>query len=116
MPAFTLSRAARRGVLGAATAALVAGGALAVAPTASAYATSYFPITCSGVNVRANHTTSSAIVGMGFRGDKDLVSKVYYLTKPYNMERSWLYGTVTRKSDGRKVTGWVTSSCLNLRV
>jgi hypothetical protein len=109
------SNVSRRALVGAAAIAAAAGTAVAVAPNASAYSTARVPITCSGVNIRANHSTSSPILGMGFRGDTDLISKVYYLSNPPNLENSWLYGTVTRHSDGKRVTGWVTSTCLNLR-
>lgn len=96
------------------TLGLAVGGALAVAaPAAQAYSTETLPIDCSGVWIHSTHSATSTRVGEGFRGDKDLISKVYYLSSPPNMKDSWLYGTVTRKSDGRRITGWVTSQCID---
>jgi hypothetical protein len=117
MLTFSFSARARRGLLaGMSLAVALGGGVLAGAPSASAYSTVNWPISCSAVKIRANHSTSSTALGVGYRGDRDVISKVYYNT-PANpqVENSWLYGTVTRKSDGRRVTGWVVSTCIDSR-
>jgi hypothetical protein len=117
MPTIHLSRKARRGLLGGTALVLAAGGALAAAPTASAYSVITAPVSCSAVNVRSNHSASSTALGVGYRNDSDRISKVYYNhPKTPNLETdAWVYGTVTRHSDGRKVTGWVVSYCINFR-
>lgn len=84
------------------------------APSASA-TTWTEPVSCSGVNVRKSYSTTSTIVGVAFRGDLDRITKVKYNTNPPNLENSWLYGTITRKSDGIELVGWVTSACVSLR-
>lgn len=87
----------------------------ASAPAATpAYAHPYWPVDCSAVNVRKSYSTSSTIVGVAYRGDIDHISKGLY--EKAKGGYTWWDGTITRKSDGRKVTGWVIASCINDRV
>ena len=93
------------------TAAPVKAAAVAVAPTlAPAYTTAHLKVICSAVNIRANHTTSSTILGVGYRGDADAVT-IGYLPKGSDAY-TWLYGTVTR-ADGKRVTGWAIATCVH---
>lgn len=94
----------------AATALAVPLGLAAAAP-ASAYSTAHLNVVCSAVNIRVNHSTSSTILGVGYRGDPDAVTKG--LLPPGATAFTWLYGTVTRKSDGKRVTGWAIASCIH---
>lgn len=82
--------------------------ALAAAAPATAATTITLEVGCSAVNVRTGPSTSYTAVGVGYYGDKDLISKA----TAHNGTYTWWYGTLTRHSDGRKVTGWVTASCM----
>ena len=90
--------------------------AAAVAPAAAAtlapaYSTMYAHVVCSAVNIRAGHSTSSTILGVGYLGDPDAVT-IGYLPKGSDAF-TWLYGTVTRQSDHRRVTGWAIATCVH---
>lgn len=84
-----------------------------LAPSASAYSVIIEPVSCSAVHVHTTYSTSSTVVGIGYRGDRDRIPLVRCSTKPPNLENSWLYGTIARCSDGARVTAWVVSSCIN---
>jgi hypothetical protein len=118
-PSGTRTRRLRRRYTAPLATAVAAGSILGtmalVAPSASAYSVITKPVSCSAVRVHKTYSTSSTVVGIGYRGDHDRISLVKYNSSPPNMENSWLYGTITRRSDGARVTGWVVSSCINLR-
>lgn len=94
------------------------GGATAVAATptaalaaAPAYNTLYAHVICNAVNIRTHPNTSSTILGVGYFGDPDTVT-VGYIAKG-STTITWLYGTLTRRSDHKKVTGWAIATCVH---
>jgi hypothetical protein len=99
MPVRTrLGRAATVGTLGLS----IAGSALVLAPSAHAADTGHGTISCSAVN--------SATVGVGYRHDKVAYDQWVYK----RAEKTWYTrGTVQRKSDGKKVRGYVLYGCAN---
>ncbi|MGW2425243.1 hypothetical protein ACWC0C_39395 [Streptomyces sp. NPDC001709] len=86
--------------------ALAAGG-VATASTAQA-ATGHTKISCSAANIRKAPSKAATVLGVGYRGDK-----VAYDRMVTNERRWWTHGTVTRKSDGKKVRGYVVYECAN---
>jgi len=97
----------RMAAAAAATLVLPLAGVLAAAAPASATTTIVLTVGCSAVNIRTGPSTADTILGVGYRGDKDLISKGVMHDGSY----TWFYGTVTRASDHRRVTGWTTASC-----
>jgi hypothetical protein len=88
----------------------VAAGGLATASTAQAADTGHTKISCSAVKIRKAPSKSSAVVGIGYRGDKVAYDQWAYR----KVEKQWYTrGTVTRKSDGKKVRGYMVYQCAN---
>jgi hypothetical protein len=88
----------------------VAGAALGLAQPAQAYGTGTMKVSCSAVNVRSGPSQGNVIVGVGYRGDTVRVTQFVYKVS----ERRWYsHGTVTRRSDGRKVSGYGIYDCIN---
>lgn len=84
--------------------------AVAAAPASAATVSSYtLHISCSAANIRSGPGTGYVALGVGYRGDKDVVNAE---TLGSNGLPTWYRGTVTRAPDGRKVSGFVTASCL----
>ncbi|MFI6019119.1 hypothetical protein ACIBCP_16030 [Streptomyces sp. NPDC051287] len=88
----------------------VAAGGLVTATTAQAYDTGKTTISCSAVNIRKAPSKTSTVVGIGYRHDT-----VVYDQWAYNKAQKTWYtrGTVTRKSDGEKVRGYMIYNCAN---
>jgi nickel-dependent lactate racemase len=87
----------------------VAAGGLATASTAQAYDTGHTKVSCSAVKIR-KAPSKHATVGIGYRGDKVAYNQWAYK----RAERQWYTrGTVTRKSDGKKVYGYMVYQCAN---
>jgi hypothetical protein len=84
---------------------------IAAAAPASATTVAHFSVICSAVNIRTSLTTSSTAVGVGYRGDADAVTKG--LLPKGTDQFTWLYGTVTRSSDHKKITGWAIAGCVH---
>ncbi|MFF7115424.1 hypothetical protein ACFY91_24375 [Streptomyces albogriseolus] len=101
-----LQRAVIAGALGLA----VASGGIATASTAQAADTGTDKISCSAVKVRKSYSTSSTAVGVAYKGDTITYSRwVYQKAK----KTWWVDGTVTRKSDRKKIRGYVVYQCAN---
>ncbi|MEU6379635.1 hypothetical protein [Streptomyces sp. NPDC046909] len=89
---------------------MLAGGVLAAAPAAQAYDTATMKVSCSAVKFHKSPSQSSAVVGIGYKGDKVRVNQFAYKVK----EKRWYSrGTVTRRSDGKRVTGYAIYYCVN---
>ncbi|WP_406436048.1 hypothetical protein OHB00_18750 [Streptomyces sp. NBC_00631] len=90
--------------------AVVAGG-LATASTAQAYDTGTTTISCSAVKVRKAPSKTSTVLGIGYRHDKVVYDQWVYK----KVEKTWYTrGTVTRKSDGKKIgRGYMIYNCAN---
>ncbi|MEU6148045.1 hypothetical protein ABZ848_47890 [Streptomyces sp. NPDC047081] len=88
----------------------VAAGGLATASTAQAYDTGHTKISCSAVKVRKSPSTAATAVGVAYRNDKIAYDQWVYrsATKTW-----WTRGTVTRKSDGKRLRGYVVYKCAN---
>ena len=97
----------RLAAAGLATALTLPLAGLAAAP-ANAAVTVNYEIGCHAANIRTGPATSYTAVGVGYHGDRDLISKATMHGGKY----TWFYGTVTRRSDDRRVTGWVTAQCI----
>lgn len=95
------------GLLTMATAGVVAFGA---APAAQAYDTVTMKVSCSAVNIRSGPSQHSTIVGVGYRGDRVRVNQFAYKVSEH---RWYSRGTVTRRSDGKRVTGYGIYYCIN---
>ncbi|MFI0813507.1 hypothetical protein [Streptomyces echinatus] len=85
----------------------VTGGGLAAASTAQA-ATAQTKISCSAAKIRKSPSKSATVLGIGYRGDK-----VAYDRMVTHERNWWTHGTVTRRSDGKKVRGYVIYQCAN---
>ncbi|MET8816402.1 hypothetical protein ABZW47_30930 [Streptomyces sp. NPDC004549] len=89
--------------------AVVSGG-IATASTAQAADTGTDTISCSAVKVHKSYSTGSTTVGIAYKGDKITYSQwVYQKSK----KKWWVHGTVTRKSDHKKIRGYVVYQCAN---
>ncbi|MDX3435696.1 hypothetical protein [Streptomyces stelliscabiei] len=94
------------GVLGLA----LAGGGMAAAPAAQAYDTATMKVSCSAVKFHKSPSKTSVVVGIGYKGDKVRVDQFAYKVK----EKTWYSrGTVTRRSDGKRVRGYAIYYCVN---
>ncbi|MYS33433.1 hypothetical protein K388_06674 [Streptomyces sp. KhCrAH-43] len=101
-----VKRAAVAGALGLA----VASGGIATASTAQAADTATDKISCKAVKVHKSYSTGSTTVGIAYKGDKITYSQwVYQKSK----KKWWVHGTVTRKSDHKKIRGYVVYQCAN---
>ncbi|MER7932956.1 MULTISPECIES: hypothetical protein [unclassified Streptomyces] len=102
---------ARHRALAAATLGLaVTAGALATATTAQAYDTGKTTISCSAVKIRKTPAKTSTVVGIGYRHDTVVYDQWAYK----KAEKTWYTrGTVTRKSDGKKIRGYMIYNCAN---
>ncbi|MEU5476874.1 hypothetical protein [Streptomyces mirabilis] len=88
----------------------VAAGGLATASTAQAYDTGHTKVSCSAVKIRKAPSKHAMILGIGYRGDKVAYNQWAYK----RAEKQWYTrGTVTRKSDGKKVYGYMVYQCAN---
>uniref|UniRef100_A0AAU2ABX6 SH3 domain-containing protein n=1 Tax=Streptomyces sp. NBC_00093 TaxID=2975649 RepID=A0AAU2ABX6_9ACTN len=101
---------AQRALAAASLGLAVAVGVLATASTAQAYDTGTTKISCSAVKVRKSPSTTAGAVGVAYRNDRISYDQWVYrsATKTW-----WTRGTVTRKSDGRKLRGYVIYQCAN---
>ncbi|MFK0113881.1 hypothetical protein [Streptomyces sp. NPDC091217] len=96
---------AQRAIAAASLALAIAAGGLATASTAQAYDTDTTTISCSAVKVRKAPSKTSTVVGIGYRHDKVLYDQFAYK----RAEKTWYTrGTVTRKSDGKKIRGYMS--------
>ncbi|MEV7465481.1 hypothetical protein AB0O20_03060 [Streptomyces kronopolitis] len=103
------ARAGRLAAVGALGASLVASGVL-LAPGAQAADTGHGKISCSAVKVRKSPAKNATAVGVAYKGDKIAYDQFAYK----RAEKTWYTrGTVTRKSDGKKVRGYVFYKCAN---
>lgn len=94
------------GVLG----LVVAGGGLTAAPSVQAYDTATMKVSCSAVKFHKKPSKSSTVVGIGYKRDRARVDQFVYKAK----ERTWYSrGTVTRRSDGKRVRGHAIYRCVN---
>ena len=100
-------RAVAGGLLIAASAGAVAFG---TAPAAQAYDTATMKVSCSAVNIRSGPSQHNTIVGVGYRGDSVRANQFAYKVTEH---RWYTRGTVTRRSDGKKVTGYGIYDCIN---
>lgn len=88
----------------------VAAGGVATASTAQAYDTGHTKISCSAVKICKAPSKTATVVGIGYRGDKVAYDEWAYK----RAEKQWYTrGTVTRKSDGKKVRGYMVYQCAN---
>ncbi|ATM24562.1 hypothetical protein SMD44_p10063 (plasmid) [Streptomyces alboflavus] len=103
-----LKRIGQLAAAGAVGAALL-GTTMAVAP-AQAADSSRGKISCKAAKVRKNPAKNSTAKGIAYRGDKIVYDQFAYKKS----ERAWYTrGTVTRKSDGAKIRGYVPYGCAN---
>ena len=103
------TRLGRMAAVGALGASLI-GSALAVAPSAQAYDTGTTKISCSAVKVRKSASKSATVNGIAYKGDK----MTYNLWVYRKAEKTWYTkGTVKRRSDGAKISGYVVYKCAN---
>ncbi|MFE0357509.1 hypothetical protein ACFW2K_26310 [Streptomyces nigra] len=101
-----LGRAAAVGAIGLS----VAGSAVALAPSAQAATSSTTTISCSAVKVHKAPSKTSATVGIAYRKDKVVYNQWVYKKS----QKTWFTrGTVTRKSDGVKIRGYMLYDCAN---
>jgi len=84
---------------------------IAAAAPASATSVAHLSVVCSAVNIRSHPTTSSTALGVGYRGDPDAVTEG--LLPKGATAYTWLYGTLTRTSDHKRITGWAIASCIH---
>ena len=104
------SQRAQRALAAASLGLAVAVGGLATATTAQAYDTGTTTISCSAVKVRKAPSKTSTVVGIGYRHDKVVYDQWAYK----KAEKTWYTrGTVTRKSDGKKIRGYMIYNCAN---
>ncbi|MCX4681346.1 hypothetical protein OG413_45395 [Streptomyces sp. NBC_01433] len=101
-----VKRAVVAGTLGLA----VATGGIATASTAQAADTGTDTISCSAVKVHASYSTGSTTVGVAYKGDKITYKQWVYQR---SAKTWWVNGTVTRKSDHKKIRGYVVYQCAN---
>ncbi|MEU9426507.1 hypothetical protein AB0D87_27305 [Streptomyces sp. NPDC048342] len=88
----------------------VAAGGLASASTAQAYDTGHTTISCKAVKVRKAPSKKGTVVGIAYRHDKVAYDQFAYK----RAEKTWYTrGTVTRKSDGKKIRGFMIYDCAN---
>lgn len=100
----------RRALAAASTGLAVAVGGLATAATAQAYDTGHTTISCSAVKVRKSPAKNATALGVAYRHDKIAYNQFAYKRS----EKTWYTrGTVTRKSDGKKIRGYVIYQCAN---
>lgn len=88
----------------------VAAGSLTSASTAQAYDTGHTTISCKAVKVRKDASKKAAVVGIAYRHDKVAYNQFAYK----RAEKTWYTrGTVARKSDGKKIRGYMIYDCAN---
>ncbi|MFM9462690.1 hypothetical protein ACKI1K_07530 [Streptomyces scabiei] len=88
----------------------VAAGGVATASTAQAADTGHTKVSCSAVKIRKSASKTATVVGIGYRNDKVAYDQWAYK----KAEKQWYTrGTVTRKSDGKKVRGYMVYQCAN---
>ncbi|MET9777953.1 hypothetical protein ABZ023_27505 [Streptomyces sp. NPDC006367] len=101
---------AKRALLATTIGLSVAAGGLATASTAQAADTGHTKISCSAVKIRKAPSKTATVLGIGYRGDRIAYDQWAYK----KAEKTWYTrGTVTRKSDGKKVRGYVVYKCAN---
>lgn len=100
----------RRIAAGALGLMLTGGGLAAAAPAAQAYDTATMKVSCSAVKFHKSPSKGSTVVGIGYKGDKVRVNQFAYKVA----EKRWYSrGTVTRRSDGKRVSGYAIYDCVN---
>ncbi|MDX2549512.1 hypothetical protein [Streptomyces stelliscabiei] len=100
----------RRTLAAASMGLAVAACGLATAATAQAYDTGHTTISCSAVKVRKSPSKTATALGVACRHDKIAYDQWVYKAS----QKTWFTrGTVTRKSDGRKIRGYVIYQCAN---
>ncbi len=90
--------------------AAVAGAALVAAPSAQAYDSGTTKISCSAVKVHKSYSTTSTVRGIAYKGDKMTYTQWVHVKKTNTW---WTRGTVKRRSDGVKISGYVIYNCAN---
>ncbi|WP_247692316.1 hypothetical protein [Streptomyces sp. RK31] len=88
---------------------MVASGVL-LAPGAQAADAGHRKISCSAVKVGESPAKSAAAVAVAYKGGKTAYD--HFVCKRAEKTR-YTRGTVTRKSDGKKVQGYVFYKCAN---
>jgi hypothetical protein len=103
------TRLARLTAVGALGASLVVSGVL-LAPGAQAYDTGHGKVSCSAVKVRKSPAKNATAVGVTYKGDKVAYDQFAYKKS----EKTWYtHGTFVRKSDGKRLKGYVFYKCAN---
>ncbi|MCZ9354070.1 hypothetical protein ACFW4M_07760 [Streptomyces sp. NPDC058794] len=106
----TIPSRVRRALAASSIGLAVAAGGLASASTAQAYDTGHTTISCKAVKVHKDPSKKSAVVGIAYRHDKIAYNQFAYK----RAEKTWYTrGTVTRKSDGKKIRGYMIYDCAN---
>ncbi|MEW2402012.1 hypothetical protein [Streptomyces sp. NPDC046862] len=100
----------RRRIAAGAVGLALAGGALAAAPPAQAYDTGTMKVSRNAVKFHKNPSKGSTVVGIGYKGDKVRVDLFAYKVKE---KTRYSRGTVTRRSDGKRVRGYAIYYCVN---
>ncbi|POX58088.1 hypothetical protein C3492_39640 [Streptomyces sp. Ru62] len=103
----TVHQRVKRSVAAGILALAVAVSGLATAATAQA-ATGHTKISCTAAKIRTAPSTTATVLGIGYRGDKVAYDRMVSHEKNW-----WTHGTVTRRSDGKKVRGYVVYQCAN---
>lgn len=85
-------------------------GGVAFGPAPAAQASSTLKVSCSAVNIRSGPSQQNTIVGVGYHGDPVAVTQFAYKVSE---SRWYSRGTVTRRSDGKKVAGYGIYDCIN---
>lgn len=100
----------RRALLATTMGLTVAVGGIATASTAQAGDTGHTKISCSAVKIRKAPAKTATVAGIGYRKDKVAYDQWVYK----KAEKRWYTrGTVTRKSDGKKIRGYMAYECAN---
>ena len=106
----TTNQRVKRALLATSMGLTLAAGGLATASTAQAADTGHTKISCSAVKIRKAPSKNSAAVGVGYRNDKVAYDQWAYR----RAEKRWYTrGTVTRRSDGKKIRGYMVYECAN---
>lgn len=94
--------------IAAAGAVALLGTSVAIAPAAQAAGSSRGKTRCKAAKVRQKPAKNSTANGIAYRGDKIVHDQFAYKRS----ERAWhTGGTVTHKSDGAKIRGYVPYDC-----
>ncbi|MFF7858605.1 hypothetical protein [Streptomyces sp. NPDC007904] len=99
-----------RTVLAATAGLCVAAAGLLTAPAAQAADTSHTTVSCSTLKIRKAPVKTAPVVGVGYRKDKVAYDQWAYKRS----EKTWYTrGMLTRRSDGKKIRGYMVYQCAN---